>query len=316
MHNFINPKERAQLPPENGEENHLATSQKRKRIIAVCSTVFIMLLAVGGILTFAASNLGFFGDNGRAHADTATTEHSADHSAESQSVDQLLQSITDNQKPLSEMTDSELTEAVTQAQSKTQSSTTTPTNTNVAYTRNIERTETIAFTEENTTTANLPRGHSVITREGVNGERAVSYLVSFNQDGVILEFKKQSETITRSPVNQLVLTGTSDYNLNAGIMVTNYSSYTCLAIEGANGYDCADEVKLASAYQLADGPIYLQYFTDTSGQARSFTSPITVAHGSTFSFNGQLYLFGVILSSTTTLDATFCNNHGLACGSW
>jgi hypothetical protein len=102
--------------------------------------------------------------------------------------------------------------AVNSGNSSTQTEQSEPTTTYVqpaeslVTTKTVTETEAIPFSSSQQEDANLAKGQTQVKVSGVEGEKTITYEVKY-QGGQEISRSKTGETVTREPVNEVVLVG-------------------------------------------------------------------------------------------------------------
>lgn len=184
----------------------------------------------------------------------------------------------------------------------------------VAFEKKITTTERISFSTTTTNEANLPRGKVVVSQNGIEGAKKLTFLVKYNSKGESLAIEKIAEEVLNNPVTQVEKVGTSDFNLNERLTVSTYASGVCLTSDAdANG--CRKE---SESYQFATAFSLQNVFYVTQIQANDgIKSLFSRVSGGTFSYNGETWVFETrFLRNSSELSEEFCSVYGFSCGRW
>lgn len=88
------------------------------------------------------------------------------------------------------------------------------------------KTETVSFSTKETKDSSLKAGTKKVTREGVNGEKEVTYKVKY-VDGKEVSKEVISEKITKEPVDKLVTVGSAQQQSGGKTVVSKQAVYDC-----------------------------------------------------------------------------------------
>ena len=163
----------------------------------------------------------------------------------------------------------------------------------------------IGFGVERQNEQNMPRGEVRVKQAGSFGTRRITYKLTYRNDRLESKEEIRSE-VTREPVNQIDLVGTSDYNINTSY-IQLYPNAKVLR-EGREG---------PAMMILVNGNYYIDFWHDPVSWKSYAPSVALQVGGGTFSYEGKSYKYELgPLDSSFRLNMEFCNEYKLACGSW
>ena len=184
--------------------------------------------------------------------------------------------------------------------------------------KEVTETEIIKFTTETKTNKSLVKGTQKIVQEGVNGEKTVTYEVTYDADGKEISRKKVSEKITKAVVNKIVETGAADYSLSTAKITETTTGFFCLTTEKTE-YGC-DGPDFPSFSAIAiNGQYYAKCLSDssncTSTGLKTSTKLTKTSEGLTATINGKNYYFDQRAGSggSDPLTIEKCNEYKLVC---
>ncbi|MGN1358067.1 MAG: G5 domain-containing protein [Bacilli bacterium] len=184
--------------------------------------------------------------------------------------------------------------------------------------KEVVETEIIKFTTETKTTESLVKGTQKIAQEGINGEKEITYEVTYDADGNEISRKKVSEKITKVAVNQIVEKGTADYSLSNDKITNTVMGFFCLTTEKTE-YGCNYLDSLSFSAIEINGQYYAKCTSDDSSCVSSgFQTPTKItktSEGLTATINGKNYYFDQRAGSNdlATLTIEKCNEYKLVC---
>lgn len=189
------------------------------------------------------------------------------------------------------------------------------------YTKEVTETKTIKFETTTKVNNNLAKGTTKTVQEGVNGEKLITYEVTY--DGTTnkeISRKKVSEKTTKSAVKKIVEKGGADFNLNTAKTNGNARGSICLFEEG-DSCDASKELAEFDAIAI-NGTYYAICNGDkTACNNLGMTTVKLTEYGYNFTgtINGKKYLFEAKAGSGdegTPLTKENCTKYGFVCGTW
>ena len=184
--------------------------------------------------------------------------------------------------------------------------------------KEVIETEIIKFKTETKTNNSLVKGTEKTVQEGVNGEKVITYEVTYDADGKEISRKKISEKTTKAAVSQIIEKGAADYSLSTDKITETTTGFFCLITEKTeNGCDGPD-FPLFSAIAI-NGQYYAKCLPDSSTCAsiglKTPTKLTKTSEGLTATINGKNYYFdpraGVAGLNPLTIEK--CNEYNLVC---
>lgn len=184
--------------------------------------------------------------------------------------------------------------------------------------KEVTETEIIKFKTETRTNKSLVKGTQKTVQEGSNGEKVITYEVTYDAEGKEISRKKISEKTAKAAVNKIVETGAADYNLSTAKITESTTGFICLATEKTeNGCDGPD-FPLFSAIAI-NGVYYAKCLNDSSACTatglKTSTKLTKTGEELTATINGKKYYFdrraGDASSNPLTIEK--CNEYKLVC---
>ncbi len=121
-----------------------------------------------------------------------------------------------------------------------------------AYTEELVVTEEIEYETEYESSSSIYEGETQVSQEGVNGEREITYEVTYDPDGKEVSREQISEEVTVEPVNEIVLQGTKKKQTSSSSSgKTTYNGKKIVKTE--RFYDCDGSGHGYYEYTLEDG---------------------------------------------------------------
>lgn len=206
-------------------------------------------------------------------------------------------------------------------------------NTSNTKTETKVETENISYSTEEISEVNMKRGERRVTQAGQVGRKEVTYRITYDESGKEISREKISEKIVVNPVNEKVLVGSSDYNINTD---TYYfvGGHSCLSQDfDLETLECKGEKYSFSAINLKG-----TYYATCIGKFYTSTTPSECgAYGeknldnlfllkdydkekylliSDYKGDEMIFYAGLGDFSPVKITEEFCDTWRLACGSW
>lgn len=206
-------------------------------------------------------------------------------------------------------------------------------NTSNTKTETKVETENISYSTEEISEVNMKRGERRVTQAGQVGRKEVTYRITYDESGKEISMEKISEKIVVNPVNEKVLVGSSDYNINTD---TYYfvGGHSCLSQDfDLETLECKGEKYSFSAINLKG-----TYYATCIGKFYTSTTPSECgAYGeknldnlfllkdydkekclliSDYKGDEMIFYAGLVDFSPVKITEEFCDTWRLACGSW
>ena len=184
--------------------------------------------------------------------------------------------------------------------------------------KEVTETETIKFKTETKTNKSLVKGTQKTVQEGINGEKEITYEVTYDAEGKEISRKKISEKTNKAAVNKIVEIGGADYNLSTAKITESTTGFVCLETEKTE-YGC-DGPDVGSFTAIAINGVYYAKCLEGSSTCASFglktpTKLTKTGENLTATINGKKYYFDRRAGdgSPNTLTIEKCNEYKLVC---
>lgn len=184
--------------------------------------------------------------------------------------------------------------------------------------KEVIETEIIEFNTETKTTESLVRGTQRTLQDGVNGEKEITYEITYDAGGKEISRKKINENITKVAVKKIVEIGVADYSLSTSKITETSTGFFCLTTEKTE-YGCdGPDFPLFSSIAI-DGQYYAKCLpnssTCTSIGLETPTKLVKTSEGLTATINGRTYYFDQRAGSgaSSPLTREKCNEYKLIC---
>lgn len=206
-------------------------------------------------------------------------------------------------------------------------------NTSNTKTETKVETENISYSTEEVSEVNMKRGERRVTQAGQVGKKEVTYQIIYDESGKEISREKISEKVVTNPINEKVLVGSSDYNINTD---TYYfvGGHSCLSQDfDLETLECKGEKYSFSAINLKG-----TYYATCIGKFYTSTTPSECgAYGeknldnlfllkdydkekylliSDYKGDEMIFYAGLGDFSPVKITEEFCDTWRLACGSW
>ena len=192
-------------------------------------------------------------------------------------------------------------------------------NTSNTKTETKVETENISYSTEEVSEVNMKRGERRVTQAGQVGKKEVTYQIIYDESGKEISREKISEKVVTNPINEKVLVGSSDYNINTDTYV-NYTGPLCTALDTTYN-TCVDEDDFTFTAISIGGEVII-----TCIDSRCDSDTVNIHLNASWyqnsallqaNYNGETrYFFTNRASDKNSLTLDICNKYGLACGSW
>lgn len=199
--------------------------------------------------------------------------------------------------------------------------------------KNIVIEEPISYSTKEENEVNLKRGSRIVTQNGKNGKKNITYKVVYNSQNQEISRIKISENIIENPTNEIVKVGISDYNLNTDTI--KYGSYGvyCLdkdliSIDGnpgmcigtISGYFNSITINTTTylySYSVGETSVEQAVFKNANKliklNTKTFNTYTGTLNGVNYNFQ---YMAGDSSPSTIKITQEECNKFNLSCGRW
>lgn len=189
-------------------------------------------------------------------------------------------------------------------------------------TEEITETVEVKYQTETKKDANKKSGNREVTQKGVNGEIEVTYKVTYDENGNEISREKISEKETKKAINEIVVVGSADYNINSSKITDEFIGFMCSESQTMT-YDgqlvCDDSLELPSFKVISIDNGALKVVT-LNGAA---ITPITVTRSGNLyvgKYKGATHYFeprgGGGNPDGEPLTLELCKQYNLSCGAW
>ena len=189
-------------------------------------------------------------------------------------------------------------------------------------TEEITETIEVNYQTETKTDSNKKSGSKEVTQKGVNGEIEVTYKVTYDEKGQEISREKISEKEIKKAINEIVVVGAADYNINSSKITSESVGFMCsesqtMTYEGE--IVCDDSIELPSFKIIAidNGASKVVTLNEKA------ITPITVTKSGNLyvgKYNGATHYFeprgGGGNPDGEPLTLELCKKYNLSCGSW
>lgn len=184
-----------------------------------------------------------------------------------------------------------------------------------------EKTE-VKYQTESRMDANKKSGSREVVQKGVNGEIEVTYKVTYDETGKEISREKIKETLTKEVVNEIIVVGASDYNINTSKITNEFTGVMCsesqtMTYDGQKVCDDSIQLPMFKVIAIDGGPLRVVTLNEAT------ISPIIITkNGNLYvgTYNGATHYFearsGGIDPNGEPLTMELCNRYNLSCGSW
>lgn len=185
-------------------------------------------------------------------------------------------------------------------------------------TEEITETVEVKYQTETKKDANKKSGSREVTQKGVNGEIEVTYKVTYDEKGQEISREKISEKETKKAINEIVVIGSADYNINTAKITTRFPGFMCTENQ-INEYGCDDSQMLPSFMAIAidNGPIKVVTLDSVAITPVTITSNDNLYVGT---YKGVKHYFdargGGVAPGGDPLTQEDCKQYNLSCGAW
>lgn len=186
-------------------------------------------------------------------------------------------------------------------------------------TKEVTEKEEIKFKTETKKDSNIKSGSKEVTQQGVNGSKEVTYKITYDETGKEIAKEKINEKITKQPVNEIIVTGTADFNTNTSMITTEFVGPMCtkeqmINYEGQEG--CDDTLEQNFKAIAIDNT---HYYVVTINNAS--VTPIKITKSGNFytgTYKGTTYYFESRSGGAAPepLTAELCSQYKFNCGAW
>jgi len=188
-------------------------------------------------------------------------------------------------------------------------------------TKEVKEEVEVKFKTETKKEANMKSGTKEVTQKGVNGVNEITYKVTYDENGKEISKEKISEKTIKKAINEIVVVGTADFNLNTSKITSGFGGFMCTEDKKFiyDGSDACNDMEdaLPSFYAIViDNAHYYVVKVDDSN-----ITPVKITKsGSLYkgTYNGTTYYFDSRSGGgeDTPLTEDVCKQYNLSCGSW
>lgn len=196
-------------------------------------------------------------------------------------------------------------------------------------TKEVEVLEDIKYTTEEIKEANMLKGKKETVEAGENGQKKITYKVTYDKNGKEIKREKISEVVVKEVKNAKVKVGLSDYNLNDNPTYSIISGLFCEEADASSmGYQECDDTKPHRFYQAIevgskrslicfDDNSICDDYTELHFQLSSYPTVSKYQSMYTVNYNGKKYFLDMRSGRDgNELDETVCSKLGLVCNRW
>jgi len=185
----------------------------------------------------------------------------------------------------------------------------------------IEKTE-VQYQTETKKDANKKSGSKEVIQKGVNGEIEVTYKVTYDENGNEISREKISEKETKKAINEIVVVGSADYNINSSKITLESVGFMCsesqtMTYDGEMVCDDSQELPSFKIIAIDNGTPKVVTLNQVA------ITPVTVTkNGSLYvgKYNGVTHYFeprgGGGNPDGEPLTLELCKRYNLSCGAW
>lgn len=186
--------------------------------------------------------------------------------------------------------------------------------------KEVKETEVIKFKTETKTNSSLIKGTQKTIQEGSNGEKEITYEVTYNAEGIEISRTKISEKVTKNAVNKIIETGSADFSLSTSFVTEEANGFFCLST-AITEYGCEGEnTPQFKAIQI-DGQYYAKCYNDSATcTATGLKAPTKLTKNGDgdliATINGKQYYFDPRAGQSfpdQKLTAEICNQFNFTC---
>ncbi len=196
------------------------------------------------------------------------------------------------------------------------------------YTKTVTEKETIKFKTETKVNNSYGKGTSKTLQEGINGEKEITYEVTYDGTGKEISRKKVSEKITKKATNKIVENGGADFNLKDGKTTGYMQGIVCTESQLTTEYGptlCQDNPDTKPAEFEAieiNGKHYAKCYNNACKELKLDNSRIILSNKKEDLFiatiNGKKYYFDGRRGDDepNKLTQKHCDDYKLVCATW
>lgn len=180
----------------------------------------------------------------------------------------------------------------------------------------------IAYKTETKKSTDKKSGTKEVTQKGVNGISEITYKITYDENGNEISKEKISEKVIKKAVNEIIVVGAADYNVNSSKITTEVVGFMCSESQTIT-YDgqkvCDDSLELPSFKIMAidGGSLKVVTLNEVS------ITPITVTRSGNLyvgKYKGATHYFeprgGGGNPDGEPLTLELCKKYNLSCGAW
>lgn len=184
-----------------------------------------------------------------------------------------------------------------------------------------EKTE-VKYQTETKKDANKKSGSKEVIQKGVNGEIEVTYKVTYDETGKEISREKISEKETKKVINEIVVIGSADYNINSSKITTEATGFMCsesqtMTYDGKKVCDDSLELPMFKIIAIDGGALKVVTLNEVA------ITPVTVTRSGDLyvgTYKGETHYFeprgGGGNPDGEPLTLELCKKYNLSCGTW
>jgi len=187
-------------------------------------------------------------------------------------------------------------------------------------TKEVKEEKEIKFKTETKKDANKKSGSKEVVQKGSNGVTEITYKITYDENGKEISKEKVSEKVITKAVNEIIVVGTADYNINSAKITGEFAGFMCkedqtIEHDGVKFCDDFQELSGFNAIRINDSVNYVIRIDDAS------VTPFKITQGEVLykgTYNGTKYYFDSRAGGgeDKPLTEELCNQYKLNCGEW
>ncbi|MBQ6841334.1 MAG: G5 domain-containing protein [Bacilli bacterium] len=178
----------------------------------------------------------------------------------------------------------------------------------------------VKYQTETRKDSNKGSGYKEVIQKGINGVKKITYKITLDEDGKEVSKEVVSEKEIKKAVNEIILVGSADFNINSSMITSEATGFMCTAnqlitYQGEQGCDDSQTLPMFNLIGI-DSKVYYVVTVDEKA-----IPPVKVIREGKFykgTYNGSVYYFEPRGGGggQTPLTEDLCKKYNLSCGSW